>query len=186
MLDTVYKFKNETGRAGLGLPHQIQQADDVWAAGEELQNLDFTADFFTANRFEDLDDAAMTSFNVDPSKDLRVLASADPLGDLVVVLGAPVDGQGLVVPVGWGSIGVHVSVGSPCHGAWVGQGIGSGGCGLALVSFPQLHQSLNLSLDIGCGTINTAGIQNGAVADIQHVWTRGILWDDALEHRHEE
>jgi hypothetical protein len=60
----------------LAVSHDIQQRDDVGAAGKVLKNLDLALDLLLLNRLEDLDDTFLVVDHIDALKDLRVFAPA--------------------------------------------------------------------------------------------------------------
>lgn len=64
------------GKADLGIPDDIEQGDDVRAAGQILQDLDLSLDFLLLDGLENLDDAFLVVDDVDALEDLRVLAAA--------------------------------------------------------------------------------------------------------------
>ena len=74
MLNTINKFKDQTGRTSLRFSHQICQTDDVWTTRKDLQDLNFTTNLLAANGFKNFDDVTVIGFDVDTGKDFRVLA----------------------------------------------------------------------------------------------------------------
>ena len=76
-----------TLQLGHWVAHHIDEVDDVDAALEGLQDLDLASDLGLLDGLEDLDHDAFVVRRVDSFVHFRVLASADLLDDLVVVLG---------------------------------------------------------------------------------------------------
>jgi hypothetical protein len=72
----------------LGVANDIKEGDDVGAAGQVLENLDFTLDFLLFDGFENLDAAFFTLDEVNALKHLGIFTASDLADDLVVVLGS--------------------------------------------------------------------------------------------------
>lgn len=68
------RFTNES--AHLTIPDNVEQGDDVGAAGQILQNLDLSLDLLLLHRLQDLDNAFLVVNNVDALENLRVLSAA--------------------------------------------------------------------------------------------------------------
>ena len=77
-----------------------------------MQNFDFTLNLLLFDRLENFNDAFGVVPDVDSLEYLRVFASADFADDFIALLVAPVDGEGLVVPVVAGAVDVDVCVDS--------------------------------------------------------------------------
>jgi len=77
----------------LGIADDIKEGDDVGAAGQVLENLDFTLDFLLFDGFENLDAALFTLGEVNTLEHLGVFAAPDLADDLVVVLSSIVIGD---------------------------------------------------------------------------------------------
>ena len=67
-------FTNES--AHLTIPDNVEQGNDVGAAGQILQNLDLSLDLLLLHRLQDLDNAFLVVNNVNALEDLRVLSPA--------------------------------------------------------------------------------------------------------------
>ena len=105
-------LKNEARSLGLGIPHHIEELDDVRPPAHVLEYLDLAFDLFLFDGFEDFDDAFGVVADVDALEDFGVFSAADFADDFVVFLVAPVDGEGFVVPVVAGAVDVDVGVDS--------------------------------------------------------------------------
>jgi len=78
-------LEDERGRLTLGIPHDVEEGDNVGTAGEILEDLDLTLDLLLLDGLENLDDAFLVIDDVDAFKDLGILAascveSAKPAG----------------------------------------------------------------------------------------------------------
>lgn len=60
----------------LAVAHDIEKSDNVWAATEILENLDFSLYLLLLDGLEDLDDAFLVVDDVDALEHLRVLSPA--------------------------------------------------------------------------------------------------------------
>ena len=60
----------------LRVSYDVEQGDDVGAAGEILENLDLALDLLLLDRLEHLDDAFLVVDDIDAFEDFRVFASA--------------------------------------------------------------------------------------------------------------
>ena len=85
----------------------VEELDDVGAAAEVLENLDFAFDLLLLDGLEYLDDAFAVIGHVDALKDLRVLPATDLPNHLVVLLLAPRHHERLIVPV-LACVGPHI------------------------------------------------------------------------------
>ena len=94
----------------LVVAHHVEQRDNVGAARQVLQNLDFTLDLLLLDGLEDLDDAFLVVDDVDALKDLGVLSAANLADNLVVFQHAPRDVDRVVVPVGAGHVCVDIGI----------------------------------------------------------------------------
>ncbi len=92
-------FEDEGGSAGDGILNHAVQGDHVRAAAQVFQNFNLTLDFLLLDGFECFDDTLFVCGNVDGLEDLAVFAAAELAHELVVVLVAPLNHVGLVVPV---------------------------------------------------------------------------------------
>ena len=86
--------------------------DDVGPAAHVLQYLDLTFNLLLLHGLEDLYDAFGIVRDVHTLKYLGVLSPTDLAYDLVILLVAPIDGEGLVVPVIPGTVDVDVGIDS--------------------------------------------------------------------------
>jgi hypothetical protein len=77
-----------------------------------LQNLDFPFDFLLLDRLEDLDDAFGIVHDIHAFEDLTVFPPTNLAYHFVLFLIAPIDRQGLVIPIFAGPVDVHVRVDS--------------------------------------------------------------------------
>mmetsp|Transcript_4296 Transcript_4296/g.9737 ORF Transcript_4296/g.9737 Transcript_4296/m.9737 type:complete len:330 (-) Transcript_4296:185-1174(-) len=113
----VHMLEDEGGGLGLGIPHDVEELDDVGSPAHVLKYLDFAFDLLLFDGFEDFDYAFGVVPDVDSLEYLGVLATADFANDLIVLLVAPVYGEGFVVPVVAGTVDVDVGVdSSAAHG----------------------------------------------------------------------
>lgn len=69
-------LEDERGRLTLGVPHDVEEGDNVGAAGEILEDLDLTLDLLLLDGLENLDDAFLVIDDVDAFKDLGILAAS--------------------------------------------------------------------------------------------------------------
>mmetsp|Transcript_24785 Transcript_24785/g.44546 ORF Transcript_24785/g.44546 Transcript_24785/m.44546 type:complete len:298 (-) Transcript_24785:194-1087(-) len=113
----IHMLKDKRGSLGLGIPHHIEELDDVRPPAHVLEYLDLAFDLFFFDGFEDFDDAFGVVPDVYAFEDFGIFSAADFADDFVVFLVAPVDGEGFVVPVVAGAVDVHVRVdSSAAHG----------------------------------------------------------------------
>lgn len=109
--ETQYPVANPVGAVThLVIAHDVEQRDDVGAARQILQDLDFALYLLLLDGLEDLDDAFLVVDDVDALEDLGVFAAADLADDLVVFEDAPGDVDRVVVPVGAGHVGIDIGV----------------------------------------------------------------------------
>mmetsp|Transcript_14032 Transcript_14032/g.21715 ORF Transcript_14032/g.21715 Transcript_14032/m.21715 type:complete len:307 (+) Transcript_14032:338-1258(+) len=106
----IHMLKNQRGGLGLWIPYHIQQLDNVGPPTHILKYFDFTFNLFFFDGLENFNDAFGVVADVDSLEYLGVFAPADFADDLVPFLIAPVDGEGLVVPVVAGAVDVDVCV----------------------------------------------------------------------------
>lgn len=69
-------LEDERGRLALRVADDVEEGDDVGAAGEVLQDLDLALDLLLLDGLEDLDDAFLVVDDVDAFKDFGVFSSA--------------------------------------------------------------------------------------------------------------
>mmetsp|Transcript_30918 Transcript_30918/g.52835 ORF Transcript_30918/g.52835 Transcript_30918/m.52835 type:complete len:331 (+) Transcript_30918:505-1497(+) len=105
-------LEDEGGSLGLRIPHHVEELNDVGAPAHILQYFDLALDLLLFDGFEDFDDAFGIVPDVDSLEYLGVFSAADFAYDLVIFLVAPVDGEGLVVPVVAGAMDIDVGVDS--------------------------------------------------------------------------
>ena len=103
-------FEDEGRGSGDGVFDDALEGDDIRAAPQVLQNLDFSFDLLLFHRLQRFDDALLVVCDVDGLEDLRILAAAEFSHELVVILVAPLHNVGLIVPVVSGPVGVDVGV----------------------------------------------------------------------------
>lgn len=60
----------------LRIPDDIEQCNNVGAAGEVLEDLDFSLDLLLLHRLQNLNDAFLVVDHIDPLEDFRVLSTA--------------------------------------------------------------------------------------------------------------
>lgn len=87
---SVNVLHDKSWRLGHWVPNHVDKVDNVDSASEGLQNLYFSSDLGFLDWFEDFDHNAFVVDGVDPFIDFGILASADLLDDLVVVLRATI------------------------------------------------------------------------------------------------
>ena len=73
-LDLWAAYSGAATQTHLRIPHDIKEGHDVWASGKVLQDLDLPLYLLFLDWFQNLDDALLVVGDVDPFKDLRVLA----------------------------------------------------------------------------------------------------------------
>jgi len=61
----VYELEDERGRLALRVANDIEEGDDVGAAGKVLQNLDLALDLLLLDGLEHLDDAFLVVVDID-------------------------------------------------------------------------------------------------------------------------
>mmetsp|Transcript_28940 Transcript_28940/g.41358 ORF Transcript_28940/g.41358 Transcript_28940/m.41358 type:complete len:280 (+) Transcript_28940:342-1181(+) len=106
----IHMLKDQRGGLALRIPHHIQQLDNIGPPTHILKYFDFTLNLLLFDGFEDFNDAFGVVPDVDSLEYLGVFASTDFADDFVAFLIAPVDGEGLVVPVVAGAVDVDVCV----------------------------------------------------------------------------
>jgi hypothetical protein len=106
----VYLFIDEGGCFRSLIPDDIVEFDDVGASEEGLQDLDLPEDLLRPHGFEDFNDTLLIIELVVALKDLRILASAQFMHDLIGILIAPVDVKLGIVGVGWRGGGTDTAV----------------------------------------------------------------------------
>ena len=105
----VHVLEDEGGGLALRVADDVEELDDVGTAAHVLEDLDLALDLLLLDRLQDLDDALGAAPDVDALEDFAVLAPPDLADHLVVLLVAPVHGEGFIVPVISGP--VHVDIG---------------------------------------------------------------------------
>jgi len=109
--ETKYPIPNPVGTiTNLVVAHYIQQRDDVGAAGQILQDLDFALYLLLLDGLQDFDDAFLVVDDVDAFENLRVLSAPNLSHDFVVFQDAPGDVDRVVVPVGAGHVRVDIGI----------------------------------------------------------------------------
>ena len=86
--------------------------DNVGPPAHVLKNFNFTLNLLLFDRLENFNDAFGVVPDVNSLEYLGVFASTDFADDFVALLIAPVDGEGLVVPVVAGAVDINVCVNS--------------------------------------------------------------------------
>ena len=86
MVDVVDVLEDQARGSAVGVPDDVEELDDVWAAAQVLQDLDFSLDLLLLHGLQDLDDTPLLVVDVDALEHLTVLATADLANDLVVLL----------------------------------------------------------------------------------------------------
>jgi len=72
----VYVLCYETGYLRGRIPHDIQQSNNVWAAGQILQDLDLSFDLLLLDGLEDLNDTLLVAddvYTLENLKDIRTV-----------------------------------------------------------------------------------------------------------------
>jgi len=69
-------LEDERRRLALRVADDVEEGDDIGAAGEVLQDLDLSLDLLLLDGLENLDDAFLVVDDVDALKDFRVFSSA--------------------------------------------------------------------------------------------------------------
>jgi hypothetical protein len=64
-------LKDERGRLGLRIAHDIQELDNVGSAAHILQDFDFPLDFLLLDWFEDFNDTLGVVYDINAFKDLE-------------------------------------------------------------------------------------------------------------------
>mmetsp|Transcript_12929 Transcript_12929/g.36903 ORF Transcript_12929/g.36903 Transcript_12929/m.36903 type:complete len:382 (-) Transcript_12929:17-1162(-) len=112
----VHVLEDEGGGLALRVADDVEELDDVGSAAHVLEDLDLALDLLLLDGLKDLDDALGVAPDVDSLEDLAVLAPPDLADHLVVLLVAPVHGEGFIVPVISGPMDVDIGIySSPRH-----------------------------------------------------------------------